>query len=78
MATRNNPGTFDCYNAAGPDEPMFILLARDRQAPALIEKWARDRLAEIEQGTRPTADISQCLEALDCAQAMRLWRSTNR
>ena len=29
MATKNNPGKFDCYTNAEPDEPMFILLGRD-------------------------------------------------
>lgn len=29
MGTKNNPGAFDCYANAEPDEPMFVLLARD-------------------------------------------------
>jgi len=31
MATKKNPGEFDCYANAGPDEPMFVLLARVAQ-----------------------------------------------
>lgn len=33
----------DCYMRALPNEPVFTLLARDKQAPALIRKWATDR-----------------------------------
>lgn len=43
MATKNNPGNYDCYENALPDEPMFILLARDRNAPSLVDAWAAAR-----------------------------------
>lgn len=43
MGTKLNPGNFDCYENAKPDEPMFILLARDAGAPALVEKWAQEK-----------------------------------
>lgn len=36
----------DCYNRALPDEPVFKLLARDPQSPALVRKWATDREAK--------------------------------
>lgn len=36
MGTKNRPGTFDCYAAAGPDEPLFVLLGRDPVAPLLV------------------------------------------
>lgn len=78
MATKSNPGAFDCYQKAEPTEPMFILLARDAGAPWLVETWAKQRLADIEAGRRPPTDISQCLEALDCAHQMRAWREKNR
>lgn len=31
MGTKNKPGTYDCYATAHPDEPMFILLGRERE-----------------------------------------------
>ncbi len=40
MGTKNNPGKFDCYANAEPDEPMFILLGRDRYAPTLVWLWS--------------------------------------
>jgi hypothetical protein len=40
MGTKSNPGAFDCYANAEPDEPMFVLLGRDKHAPALVWLWA--------------------------------------
>lgn len=61
MGTKNNPGTFDCYANAKPDEPMFVLLARDKKAPEIVRAWA-DRyyhqcVAELTwgNGTQSTA-----------------------
>jgi hypothetical protein len=33
MGTKRNPGLSDCYAKAEADEPMFVLLARDKHAP---------------------------------------------
>jgi hypothetical protein len=77
MGSKNNPGKFDCYGNALPDEPMFILLARDYRAPFLVERWAVDCLKDIECGERPETDRAMAQEAHDCAQAMRDWRTTN-
>lgn len=71
MGTKNEPGTFDCYEAAEPDEPMFVLLARDRFAPRLIEHWASLREEHGE-------DSAKIAEARACAQSMREWRTRNR
>jgi|SRR5579859_2206844 hypothetical protein len=48
MGTKRNPGRFDCYAKAKPDEPMFVLLGRDPMAPVLVRLWAklRERLGE--------------------------------
>ena len=32
MGTKRNPATYDCYDKAEPDEPLFVLLARDAAA----------------------------------------------
>lgn len=71
MGTKNNPGMFDCYEAAEPDEPMFVLLARDRHAPLLVRYWARLRNDEGE-------DPAKVLEANNCADNMEIWRIVNR
>jgi hypothetical protein len=66
MGTKNNPGAFDCYSAAAPDEPMFVLLARDPSAPLLVELWSliREKLGE---------DPVKIEEARGCAMAMHDW-----
>lgn len=70
MGTKNNPGEFDCYENAAPDEPMFVLLARDPLAPMLVEEWAKRRVAS----RGPSAKTR---EAFDCANAMRDWQAVD-
>lgn len=65
MATKNNPGDFDCYANAEPDEPMFILLGRDPAADACILLWVRLRLL-----LGQSKDDPQIQEALKCAEQM--------
>lgn len=43
MGTKSNPGPFDCYANAQPDEPLFVLLARDRIGASLVRLWAAVR-----------------------------------
>lgn len=62
------------YDAALDDEPMFVLLARDPSAPALVRQWAAQRRVDIEAGTRPEADRAQVEEAERLAERMKTWR----
>jgi hypothetical protein len=71
MSTKNNPGAWDCYAKAHPDEPMFVLLARDPLAPDLVREWARRRSMRHED------DITKIAEALCCADEMAEWRLAN-
>lgn len=71
MGTKNNPGSFDCYENAEPDEPMFVLLARDKHAPMLVDLWAMMRELDDE-------DPLKVREAYECAAAMRRWRKLNK
>lgn len=66
MATKNNPGKYDCYENAHPDEPMFVLLGRDKHAPTLVWLWAT--LRELE-GENP----EKVEEARTCCFAMMEW-----
>lgn len=70
MGTKLNPGHFDCYANAELDEPMFVLLARDPLAPAIVDAWAADR--ETSRGPSPKVE-----EARACAKAMREWHAKN-
>lgn len=70
MGTKNNPSQFDCYANAGADEPMFILLARDRHAPTLVWLWAT--LRELD-GEKPQV----VAEARDCVADMIQWAAAH-
>lgn len=74
MGTKNQPGAFDCYANAMPDEPMFVLLARDKAAPSLIRTWCTVRLSEMGAGLRSTEELPMIREAQACADAMEAWR----
>ena len=70
MGTKNNPGDFDCYANAEPDEPMFVLLGRDPVAGAVVWLWIWLRL----WSGRNQADDPQITEAHRCVTAMFDWR----
>lgn len=59
MSTKNNPGAFDCYAKADPDEPMFVLLGRDKYAPTLVWLWSIFRELDQEKSEK-VAEARQC------------------
>lgn len=67
MGSKNNPGAYDGYAKALPDEPLFVLMGRDPDAPMLVRLWAsiRARSGEVPE---------KVAEALQCANAMDDWR----
>jgi hypothetical protein len=77
MGSKNQPGEFDCYGNALPDEPMFILLARDPLGPEIVEQWALRRVNLISEGLKPASDMAMVEEARECAANMRAWRVEN-
>lgn len=78
MGTKNNPGKFDCYQNADPDEPLFILLARDDSAPKLVMDWAMERLRLINEGRKPYEDMEMVAEAIYCAKNMIAWKRARK
>jgi hypothetical protein len=50
-----------------PDEPMFVLLGRDRHAPTLVRLWAN-----ISRRSGKSQQVTD--EALQCAFAMEAWQ----
>lgn len=68
MGTKQSPGKFNCYANAEPEEPMFVLLGRDVDAPDLVEAWAdiRERRGE---------SMEKVAEARQCAADMRAFRN---
>src|ERR1700689_1749851 len=71
MGTKNNPGAFDCYANAEPDEPMFVLLGRDKHAPALVWLWCALRTLDGE-------DPEKVKEARDTCIAMMQWHKDTK
>lgn len=70
MGTKNSPGVFDCYHAAEPDEPMFVLLGRDPLAHMLVRIWA-----DLRQGFDSPDKVN---EARTCADALEAWARKKR
>lgn len=66
-----------CFRASMPDEPAFVLLARDPLAPALVRLWAAARRAAIAEGGRPLSDLAQVELAEREAELMAAWRRDN-
>lgn len=89
MATKNNPGNYDCYANAEPDEPMFVLLGRHWMSSHFVAAWAHLRCGELEEakncleyafqrfevaGKIPMSkDDPKIIEALRCAKDMLSW-----
>lgn len=62
MGTKNNPGKFDCYEKAEPDEPVFVLLGRDATAMQTVLAWCI-----LNKDRQPKEKLT---EALLCAVQM--------
>lgn len=85
MGTKNNPGEFDCYQAAEPDEPYFMLLARDPLAPILVGLWASIRATHgcpdhgsHNHSAKGELGKSKVEEAMGVAQSMIKWRKEKK
>ncbi len=86
MGSKNNPGEFDCYAAADPDEPLFTVLARCRLSPPLVRLYAAVRGRDLVGAhvafndllaasmTKGPADTAKLAEARGCAAEMESWR----
>jgi hypothetical protein len=84
-STKDNPGAYDALEKAAPNEPIFVLLARDHAAPFAITEWARVRRNRAihdhpdnpsEQDTELLrAEFMQCGEAEAVAMEMTDWRA---
>lgn len=72
MSSKARPGQFRCYEAALPDEPFFVILARDPAAPATLEFWARERmrLGKVVE----TDDRDRIKAAIDESKDFQQWR----
>lgn len=79
-STKADPGPFDAFDKARPDEPIFVLLGRDPSAPATVTEWCRLRrnraLKEFDHSSDAlAAELRQCAEAEAIALGMGDYRA---
>lgn len=68
MGTKQNPGQFDCLDKIAPDEPYFVLRAKDPLAADLVADW-------VDRASRTLLhEPDKLMEAQFCVDAMRQWR----
>ena len=77
MGTKLIPGEFDCYAAALPNEPIFVLLGRDPDFARLVLSWANQRERMIDCGERPLGDTKMVNGARNDALTGSHWRREN-
>lgn len=71
MGTKTNPGKFNCYAKADPNEEMFILLGRDPCAAVtvLFWRWIRMQTGDNEQSVQLDEALKSVLLLNENAQA---------
>lgn len=52
MGTKSDPGKFDCYAKLDPDEPYFLLRAKDPSSSFLVRIWKENRLGNYDECLR--------------------------
>lgn len=65
MGTKNEPGKFDCYAKADPDEPMFTLLGRDADAAFIVRVWIHVKKYLGDASPEKLAEAEQCAKQLE-------------
>lgn len=87
MGTKSCPSKFDCYAKAEPDEPMFVLIARDPLSDTLVHLWRHIMCGDLVSAAQAYAALvssplmgstgfenEKMDEAFECATAMAAWR----
>jgi len=73
MGTKQNPGKFDCYARAAPDEPYFVLLGRDPMAALTVAIWRKLRDVRRRAGPHKVEDAEQIDEAEAVMRDMEIY-----
>ncbi len=76
MGTKERPGFYSYLGKAEPDEPVFVLLGRDRDAPALVREWAERRRVNGEAPDRVAEAFALAKEMEDYGNSFHA-RPTN-
>lgn len=61
MGTKNNPGNYDCYAKLDPDEPYFVLRAKDPSATYLVRIWEKLRSGDLGGAMYTLAMAMKCV-----------------
>lgn len=72
MGTKNNPGQYDAYAHAEPDEPIFVLIGRDPFASIVIRLWIvlGEEFGTVSSEKLQSArDVANAMEAYVLSQA---------
>jgi hypothetical protein len=92
MSSKICPGLYDAYSKALNDEPYFMLLARDKTAPAKIRQWADEKRSSVVSEFGASRDslqadparqaeyrheMEKCRDADMIAHDMEDWRAIN-
>ena len=86
MATKKEELTYgSCFQAAADNEPLFILRAQDRLAPAIVRLWAEMLEVVYSNGSNDQQDLQamqdQQLTKLEetraLADQMEAWQMRN-
>ena len=59
-----------CLENTADDEPIFVLVARDKTAPWAILDW-------VERAEKNDVGLGKVYEARQCAQAMFEWQNAH-
>ena len=69
-------GKKSCLSKAADDEPVFILRAKDKLAPEVVEGWAKQ--LEFHYGPAASEQVKQKIAAARAlAFQMRAWQAFN-
>jgi hypothetical protein len=71
MWSKTNPGPFDRYAEAEPEEPIFVLLGRDPVSTFLVSLWIG--MHAVMRDNSPSA----ALDAVQCTLALEQWARTH-
>ncbi len=94
MATKSNPGKYDCYAKADMDEPIFTLRAKDPLASFFVAAWVAVMAGDLATAYSRMEDASIALsvsgkgclpytdeksvEAQQCSKSMMIWSELKR
>lgn len=68
MGTKQNAGQFDCMDKVAPDEPFFVLRAKDPIGAHVVRYW-------VDNAHAAGHEAEKIMEASICADDMDTWRA---